>query len=158
MAETEPKAPKFKAYCEERKGAIFMSFEDFDPLISTGGGYFSFDLDPTPFRGLTLSSDLQASVAMELSSDEWLLEVYRFDQKDVQKGTPINKDVYSVYLGAPSSWSLNEIVTAADTNADTNLDDFLDGKVMFLKWASSDIADHHLPSLPFHVQALLKSS
>jgi len=156
MKKKKPEAPRFQAYCERTKGVMFMPSSDWLGLASSTGVYVEIDLAKTPFSGLTLNPNYSIAVLKQASSDNIELEVYREDPNDALAGTPINLDIYSVYNAIPSTWVLSDIVQAASTDADQNLDDFIAGQTMFIKWASSDIADHHIPDFPAHVKAILK--
>ncbi len=135
-----------------------MPLVDYELLTSTDGGWFKLDLAQTPIKGLTINPNFEVSVAKALSSNEWVVEAYRTDPQDLPKGTPINKDVYSVYAGPPSTMNVLQVVSGLSTNADQNLWDFVQGQAMFIKWADTDIAGHHLPSLPAHVWGYMRST
>ncbi len=82
---------------------------------------------------------------------EVVVEVYRYDPKDVPK--PINLDRYRVWQRLPPHRNYAEMVNSASTEDNPNMRGFLEDHVFFVKQVVTH--GHRLPDLPPQVRAIV---
>lgn len=109
------------------------------------------DVTATPIGGVASESSMVAAVAQRFSPDEGRVSIYRHDPND---SDPINVDHYRVYLDLASSPRLGEMITAASTSHNENMQNYLHQHVHLVKEDRG--ADHWLPELPSSVRIVLE--
>ena len=154
----EPRAdaPRLRAYLPYAEGRpVFTSSRsDWDRLGLSPGEEFLIDVTQTPLNRIVSQATVLATKAIQFSSASAELTVFRDDPADAPKR--VNVDRYAVWTDLRSHRSFPDMVSAASTELNENMNTFLDENVFFVKLPPDD--DHHMPDLPATVRALLSSS
>jgi hypothetical protein len=112
------------------------------------------DLLTMPIVKVARDSHIEAVVAMRRSETVVVVEVYRYDPKDVPK--PINVDRYCVWETLPVHLDYKSMVNLASTEDNSNMRGFLNDHVFLVKDIVTD--GHRLAELPAMVRNLLRGS
>lgn len=115
------------------------------------GDTIEIDLTTTPIADVAGDSRIEAAVVVRQSQVEVVVEVYRYDPKDMPE--PINLDRYRVWERLPPHRNYAEMVNAASTEDNANMRGFLEDHVFFVKDVVSH--GHRLRDLPLHIRAIV---
>jgi hypothetical protein len=151
--ETEPKAPRLEAYWRRIEGRSILSMRRtaWDTFEASSTHVALIDVTATPIGGVAAESSVVAAVAQRFSPDQGRISIYRYDANDPE---PINVDHYRVYLNLASSPRLGEMITAASTSYNENMQNYLQQHVHLVKEDRG--ADHWLPELPSSVRIVVE--
>jgi hypothetical protein len=148
-------APKFCAYFQHLEGRQVMRMPRTEWVrigqIQTGD-MVEVNLSITPMAGVAVDNRIEAVVAERHSDGEVVVDVYRYDPKDMP--TPINVDRYRVWECLPPHRDYFSMVNSASTEDNSNMRGFLDDHVFLVK-AEVDRNEHHLRELPPRVRDVL---
>ena len=121
----------------------------------TAPGPVLLDIRKTPMSRVAENAGVIALTAQQASSGDFQLDLYRRDPKDP---SPYNVDTFSLWENLPGRPDFNEIVSAASTDCDQNMLDFLEENVLIVPRAPG--AYHWLDEeeLPTLVRGLLSTA
>jgi hypothetical protein len=129
-----------------------MQRDDWNSLHVDSTNLVAVDVKKTPLSGVAEKCLIPAAVVRNSSHSDAKVSIYRYDEKD--QPTPINVDHYRALTNLKSYPNIDEIIRAASTSLDANLERFMEDNVFLVKEEKED--DHWLPSLPSSVIAVIE--
>ncbi len=121
-----------------------MSRSDWSGLSIRMGQPVHIDVNKTPMAEVADQVPFVRALAEQRSDATAEIAIIRYDEKDAP--TPYNQDKCTVWLDVFSHWSANDMISAASTELNQNLVDFVAHNVFIVKQDPSP--DHWLPSIP----------
>ena len=146
-------APRLKAYLEyaERRPVLHMKRDAWDELDVTSTTTCLIDVGQTPMARTAHEASVVAAYGRRFSSATAEVGIVRLDPDD--KPDIYNTDKYLVWVDLPSHSSFSQMVSAASTEDNENLREFLRENVFFVKQDPDD--EHRRSDLPPTVRVLL---
>lgn len=148
----EKRAPRFRAYLDRTRGALFMLKSDWAQWVLEGDTPVEIDIESTPMRTIVNTTDTVGSVAERLETGEIIITIFRKDPTDAPDF--INTDKYSVWENTLSRTEYPQVVLQSSTSDDSALRSFASEYVVIFPLGKGD--DHHLPEIPARYKAVLQ--
>jgi hypothetical protein len=148
----EFRAPRFRAYMNGTRGALFMLRSDWQQLLRSEHGPFEIELTETPFAAMPTYTAIVGSFAERVEGNVGLITIFRDDPVDAPNF--INTDKYEVWEDVRTKIDIQQVVAHSSTNDDSAMQSFLEDYVTIIPAAKG--TDHHLPALPRIYQATLE--
>lgn len=150
----QEKPPRIQAYLEHAQGrsAFASPRSQWDSLLIDSTQAVTIDVTNTPIGAVAHEASLIAAVANRTSTGGGRVTVYRLDPKD--QHTPVNVDHYSVWTDIASHPQIEEFVSAASTDLNPNLRQYLTENVLWVKEEPG--ADHWLSVVPSSVVTAIR--
>ena len=147
-------APRLKAYLHYASGhpVLSMARRDWASMTSASPGTTLVDITKTPLAAVASDASVVASYAHRYGPARAQVGVIRLDPKDAPN--IYNTDKYEVWENLPSHPHFATMLSAASTENNQNLRDYLAATV-FLTKVPPDVG-HQSPELPATVQILLQ--
>ena len=149
---TSPDAPRFRLLLEkvENRSVLTMPRAELERLAGHAGQPVEIDVADPPLGSVAH----RALVAVAQRAPIARIEIYRYDERDMSRGTPVNVDRYTVVEDAGARWDVPVVINAASTSDNENLRQSLPQTVFIIKEEPG--ADHWLPSLPETVVSIVR--
>jgi hypothetical protein len=148
----ENRAPRFRAYMDHKRNALYMLRKDWEQLISHDDEPIEIDISLTPLGSIKSRSKIVCAFAEYESKGVYQIVIFREDLNDDPK--IINADKYEVWEDFLSVVDLEDTVSKCSTSIDTPFVNFIDDYVVILPVEKD--ADHHLYEIPSRYQVILK--
>lgn len=148
-------APRFRAYFEFAEGrpVVHMPRDDWNELNVSSSRTALIDIRSTPMASVASNASVVAAYGHRFSNATAEVGIVRLDLTD--DPYVYNMDKYLAWLDLPSHRSFAEMVTAASTEDNDNLRQYLHENVLLVKQAPD--GDHHRRELPETLRILLDS-
>ncbi len=145
--------PRFTFYLQKTKGnSIFwMKKSDWDHIHGTRKELVKISIEETPLKNIGFEEEFLAAIYNRRGNE---IQIYRNDAKDYPLS--INKDKYSVVDDIQKTEDISEIIVAGSTCDNENLRDFLKNHILLIKCNRGK--DHWLKSIPFEIDAIIRST
>ena len=149
-------APRFRAYWEhlEDRSVLTMARSEWNRLSLRFGEPVTLDVQRTPIAAVDKQASVVGAFGQLHSSATAQITIMRYDEKDAP--TPINVDKYTVWTDMSGHRSLNQMISGASTQHNTNFSKFLEENVFIIKQDPGP--DHWLPVPAAPVLAIVRKS
>jgi hypothetical protein len=148
----EKRAPRFRAYLDRTRGALFMPKSDWAQLVLEENSPVEIAIESTPMHTLVNAADIVGSFAERLDNGEIIITIFREDPADAPDF--INTDKYSVWENTLFRPEYPKVVAKSSTSDDSALRSFVSEYVVIFPLGKGD--DHHLPEIPARYKAILQ--
>jgi len=133
---------------------LSMRRSEWHDLVGHDGKPVAFDVRSTPMRGVSDVASVIGTIAHEFTAVTARVSIYRDDPKDAP--TRINVDHYRVWTDLSGHPKLANMIEAASTSYNENMNAFIRDNVFLVKEKPG--ADHWMSTLPSSVYVVLKST
>lgn len=149
-------APRFRAYFQYAEGrpVLHMPRKPWSSLNVSSTDTALLDVANTPMGSISSKASVVAAYGRRYSASAAEVGIVRYDPADAP--TVYNVDKYDVLEDLPSHRSFGDMVTAASTQDNANLREYLRENVFFVKRDPDE--EHHRSELPGTLKLLLDSS
>ena len=126
-------APRFRAYLQhvENKPVLHMPSSNWSSLQVETDVAVLIDINETPLAGISSNASIVAAYAQRFSDATVEVGITRIDLQDAPN--IYNTDKYQVWEDLPSHQSFRQIISAASTEDNDNLRQYLGENVFFVK-------------------------
>lgn len=149
-------AARLMQYWGRSEGADILSMRrsEWHDLVGHDDKAVAFDVRSTPMRGVSDVASVIGTIAHEFTGVTARVSIYRDDPKDAPNR--INVDHYRVWTNLSGHPRLANMIEAASTSYNENMQTFIQDNVFLVKEKPG--SDHWMSTLPSSVYVVLKST
>ncbi len=146
-------APRFRAYLSKATDSpiLHMARQAWDNAVAGSTSTAILDLERTPLARVAIDASVVVAYAERQGTSGAEISVVRYDEADAPE--VYNTDKYSVYVDFQDDPRYLKMVTAASTEDNQNLRDYLKENVFLAKQRPD--TDHRRRELPLHIRLLM---
>lgn len=149
------RAPRLHAFLTYRLDALSLPRKTWPEIKPPNRDGAIIDLSTTPLQSVVRPDVVGLAEIVDSITvvPQYRVSIFRYDEKDRDKGYPINVDQYQLWEGFPEFLDLSQIVNHATTDLDANVAAYIQDRAFLVKDRVSD--GHWLKEYPPSLVRLL---